>query len=447
LANSDGIDLMTDKLSVENFDKGQAVAPAPQKLSTFDWLSEKATELKSEASHYLADKSNRQMAIEGATLAVGLAASAILHVNLTKSGKFLEGLVAGNAETAAAIGEDFRALAGKATDVIHGTAFDKLITSNATRVESVASASSEPLFDGGFTLPRHVTPHFVSRVPPPVIRTRLLPHPDDPQYDLIVAHRLNLRLDLAEDNAIGIMHPRFRNGAKQIQMLKSLDRNLSLYGNNESGVGVLEYERLPSVRPYFRHADSVVRIKVSGGGLGIGTGTLISKDGLIATAAHVVPLDRKIMVDTIKGQFEARIVARKLDAYSDKAAIQLVGVPKDISFPVPPMSSAELKSGMRAAAVGHAQGLSGKFASIGRYLEDTNFDYVNFKGTHHTFALDSIMEGYSGGPIFDANGNFAVISTNMFKRTDGVFANINRGTITGDRIEDLLALIEEQKRA
>jgi S1-C subfamily serine protease len=428
---------------VESFDKSQK-APALKYSSTFDWVNEKATELKVEARHYLADKSNRQILAEGASLAVGLAASAMLHVNLVKSAKLLEGLVAGHAETAA-VGGEFKALAGKASDAIHGTAFDKLIPSTANRIEPSASSPSEALFEGGFTLPRHVSPHFVARVPPPVIKTRLLPHPDDPQYDRIVAHRLNLRLDLAEDNTLGILHPRLRNGAKQMSMLKSLDHNLSLYGNNESGVGVLEYERLPSVRPYFKHADSVVRIKVSEGALNIGTGTIISKDGLIATAAHVVPYDSKIMVDTIHGQFEANIVVRKLDERSDRAALQLLGVPKDMSFPVPPMSSAVLKKGMKTAAVGHPQGLSGKFASLGQYVEDTNFDTADFKGVRPTFALDTVMKGYSGGPIFDAEGNFAVILTSQFLRKDGQFANRYRGMITGDRIEDLLALIEEQQ--
>jgi len=115
-------------------------------------------------------------------------------------------------------------------------------------------------------------------------------------------------------------------------MMKSLDRNLSLYGNEESGIGILEYERLPSARPYFKNIDSIVQIKFSGDSSGVGSGTLISADGLIATAAHVVPPNRTIIVDTVKGQFEAEVVARRYNAKSDIAAIQLKDVPKNVSL-------------------------------------------------------------------------------------------------------------------
>ena len=229
--------------------------------------------------------------------------------------------------------------------------------------------------------------------------------------------------------------------------MKSPDRTLSLYGNKESGIGVVEYERLPSVRPYFKHADSVVQIKVSGGSNGVGSGTLISEDGLIATAAHVVPPDHIITVHTAHGQFNAQIVVRQLDDEHDRAAIELIGVPQGLKFPVPPMTSLELTAGMRAATVGHPQGLSAKFASLGSYFQDVDYNVADIKGIHPTFIMDTVLPGHSGGPIFDAKGNLAVILTNRIIPIESSWlAKINRGLVTGYRIEDLLDLIKEQRQ-
>ncbi|MDR3614976.1 MAG: serine protease [Candidatus Obscuribacterales bacterium] len=450
---------------MESFDKlSTAAAPAPNRLSTFDWVKEKATELRADARNYLADKSNRQLAVEGVTLATGLAASALLHVNLSKSGKLiagklLEGLIVDQTDTVA-VGGQFRALAGVTKGVSHGTPFEKLLlparnesltfeqapfrVDTSNRFKPASLSSKESLFEDGFTLPKGVNFRSATRKPPNIIITDDLPRIDNPAYDRIVAKRFNLRLDLADENSIGIMHPRFRNGAKQLTMMKSLDRNLSLYGNKESGVGVLEYEHLPSVRPYFKHADSVVQIKFTGKSSGVGTGTLISDRGLIATAAHVVPPGRDIMVDTINGQFKAKIVARSYDEETDMAAIQLIGVPKGLKFPVPTITSAGLTERMRAATIGHPQGLSGKFASVGMYLKDLDFDTA-LKGEHPTFLLDSVMPGNSGGPIFDADGNFAVILTKLFTPEKGSeYAKLNRAMVTGERVEDLLALLKQE---
>jgi len=76
---------------LENFDQSHS-APASKTLSTFDWVSEKAAELKAQTRTALANKDNRQMAVEGVTLAAGLAASALLHINLSKSPALLKEL-------------------------------------------------------------------------------------------------------------------------------------------------------------------------------------------------------------------------------------------------------------------------------------------------------------------------------------------------------------------
>jgi S1-C subfamily serine protease len=444
---------------LESFDK-QPAAPAPQKRSTFDWVSEKASELKKEASHYLADKDNRQIAIEGVTLAAGLAASALLHVNLSKSGKLLEGLVAGRAETKIATGQ-FHSIAAEANAVARNAAFDKLVLAthnehlNFTEVTSeaptrpllkpAAYSSTETLAEGGFKLPEDVKFSSAIEKPPNIIITEGLPSPTDHDFDEVVAKRFNINLNLATENSIGILHPRFRNGAKQLTMMKSLDRNLSLYGNNESGVGVLEYERRPNVRPYFKNADSVVQIIFSNGDAGVGTGTFISEKGLIATAAHVVPPYRDILVKTTYGQYKADLVARKYDAEFDMAAIQLRGVPEGLTFPVPNMTSAELVPHFRAATIGHPQGLSGRFASVGSYLNDLDYD-GEMQGLHPTFLMDSVMPGNSGGPIFDREGNFAVILTKLFTPEESSkYAKINRALVTGNRIEQLMDFLKEQE--
>ena len=79
------------------------------------------------------------------------------------------------------------------------------------------------------------------------------------------------------------------------------------------------------------------------------------------------------------------------------------------------------------------------------YLKDLDYS-GDIKGVHPTFLLDSVMPGNSGGPNFDAEGNFAVILSKLFTpEAESKYAKTNRAIVTGNRIEELLALIEEQK--
>jgi S1-C subfamily serine protease len=426
---------------LDSFDKSIST-PASERLSTFDWVSEKAAELKAQARTALANRGNRQLAVEGATFAAGLAASAVLHVNLSKSVSVVEGIVAGHTEEAT-----IKTILGQSRTVANDHLVLPETPFKSSRIDAVQPASlpspREPLFDGGFTLPEGVSFASATKVAPFMFVTRGLPDIADPLvFDQTVAKRLGLTLESADSNSIGIMHPRFRNGAKQLAMRKSPERDLSLYGNEESGIGVLEYERLPSARSYFKYVDAVVQIKSIGATTRVGGGTLISSDGLIATAAHVVPLDSKIIVDTVKGQFEADVVVRRHDGKFDIAAIQLKGVPENIAFTVPTITSAELTKGARVAMVGHPQGLSQRFASLGSYQGPLNIRRNNM---HPSFKLDAVMPGSSGGPIFDAEGNLAVIATRINRPANNRSTRLqNRATAKGEYIEDLLKLIELQ---
>ncbi len=141
----------------------------------------------------------------------------------------------------------------------------------------------------------------------------------------------------------------------------------------------------------------------------VGAGFLLSADGEIATAAHVVSQMRPVIVRLQGGRLmEATVVG--IDDDIDVALLKLAA-PVDIA---PVLGrSADLRPGDWVLAIGEPYGLSqsvsaGVLSGHGRHLADEG----------ETLFLQSdvsLSPGSSGGPLLDGNGR--VVGMNVFRIT------------------------------
>ena len=148
----------------------------------------------------------------------------------------------------------------------------------------------------------------------------------------------------------------------------------------------------------------------------LGSGFIVTKNGLIVTNNHVVENASKITV-RFKDQKKrkAKIVGR--DPQTDIALLQVETKPGDTFTAVKLGDSEKLRVGDWVMAIGNPFGLShtvtaGIVSAKGRVIGSSRFD--NFIQTDA-----SINPGNSGGPLFDLNGNVVGINTAIFSRSGG----------------------------
>lgn len=154
---------------------------------------------------------------------------------------------------------------------------------------------------------------------------------------------------------------------------------------------------------------------------GMGSGVLISADGKVLTAAHVVQTAEQIKVEFLNGQL---IPARVLAAapFADLALLQLASLPNDT--PVARLgNSDQATAGDQIFVVGAPHGI-GHSLAVG-YLSarrTTEQVYENLTALE-TFQIDlAIYQGNSGGPVFNLNGEVIGIVTHVLAQA---------GTTTG----------------
>lgn len=151
---------------------------------------------------------------------------------------------------------------------------------------------------------------------------------------------------------------------------------------------------------------------------GLGTGFLISEDGLILTAAHVVNTADKIWVEFLDGQnIEAKVEYMAIAA--DVASIKLVSRPES---PVVAKlgNSDEVEIGQQIFVIGTPLGLSHSLSSgliSGRHHQNritSNLSYSEF------FQTDAaINQGNSGGPVFTLKGEVIGIASSILTQSGG----------------------------
>ena len=141
---------------------------------------------------------------------------------------------------------------------------------------------------------------------------------------------------------------------------------------------------------------------------GVGSGVLVSADGKVVTAAHVVQTADSVDVEFIGGTvIKARIVAA--DAAADVALLQLERVPPDIA-PARFGDSDKTEVGDQVFIVGAPMGITHSL-TVGHVSarRQSGATYGGLVATELFQTDAAINRGNSGGPMFDLNGNVSHI--------------------------------------
>ncbi len=139
---------------------------------------------------------------------------------------------------------------------------------------------------------------------------------------------------------------------------------------------------------------------------GTGSGVIVSKDGLILTAAHVaVEMNEKVTVIFPNGD-RANGKVLGMDFSRDAAMVQILD---DGIYPFVEMGdSAELEKNDWCIALGHASGFQADRTPpvrLGRVIENNSDAFV--------MSDCALIGGDSGGPLFDLNGRLIGIHSNI----------------------------------
>lgn len=150
---------------------------------------------------------------------------------------------------------------------------------------------------------------------------------------------------------------------------------------------------------------ATVRIEQLGpsgsGGLqgGLGTGFLISGDGEIMTAYHVIDGAELIRVKTLTGKtYRARVTA-----FDNAADVALLKIDTKTALPFLPLASRTARIGERVLAIGNSggdflQARTGRLLRLGARAGQADFPQNTFEMTA------PLAPGDSGGPILNADG-------------------------------------------
>jgi len=151
---------------------------------------------------------------------------------------------------------------------------------------------------------------------------------------------------------------------------------------------------------------------------GIGSGVLISPDGKVLTAAHVVDLATEILVEFAEGgPVRARIVASEPDA--DVSLLQLETVPAG-AVAAGLADSDRARIGDQVFIVGAPYGI-GRTLTVGhlsgRHKPGRVWDRFALAEFLQTDA--AINQGNSGGPMFNMDGEILGIVSHLISRSGG----------------------------
>jgi serine protease Do len=150
----------------------------------------------------------------------------------------------------------------------------------------------------------------------------------------------------------------------------------------------------------------------------VGSGVLVSSDGKVLTAAHVVQIADEITVHFLGGQTEtARVIASEPRA--DLALLQLSHVPAGVQ-PVPMGDSNIVQVGEQVFVVGAPYGIAHSLTVgyvSGRHKPNTIYAEMPLAEFLQTDA--AINQGNSGGPMFNLNGEVIGIVSHIISKSGG----------------------------
>ena len=167
--------------------------------------------------------------------------------------------------------------------------------------------------------------------------------------------------------------------------------------------------------------------QTSGGGQGIGTGFVVSKDGYILTNAHVVSENGQTAQDVTvvfkgSGSQTTKVAGTiaGVDESTDVAVIKVDPSQAPALKPVPLGDSSKVQVGEPVVAIGNPLGLdfsvsSGIVSAVDREMQSPNGSTI--RNGIQTDA--SINPGNSGGPLFDADGNVIGINEQIASQSGG----------------------------
>ena len=151
---------------------------------------------------------------------------------------------------------------------------------------------------------------------------------------------------------------------------------------------------------------------------GTGSGFVVDREGHIVTNNHVVEgADRIVVALSDETSVEAQVVGT--DPATDLAVLS-IDVPGEKLFPVELGSSADLRVGQRAIAIGNPFGLdrtltTGVVSSLGRPLQTSGQRTV-----YDVIQTDAaINPGNSGGPLLDSQGQVIGVNTAIYSPSGG----------------------------
>jgi S1-C subfamily serine protease len=189
-----------------------------------------------------------------------------------------------------------------------------------------------------------------------------------------------------------------------------------------------------NIRVYDKASNAVVSIQV---GQAVGSGSIISADGLILTNAHVVQgtQGQTIRVSLAdRRQFDGRIVGFANNGL-DLALIKLEGAK---GLPTMKISASKARVGQRAFAIGNP---FGKFQGTFTTGIVSRFDAK--EGLIQTDA--AINPGNSGGPLLNSDGELIGVNTAIYASGQNP-GNIGIGfAISIDRIQPFLTSYRQGK--
>jgi S1-C subfamily serine protease len=151
---------------------------------------------------------------------------------------------------------------------------------------------------------------------------------------------------------------------------------------------------------------------------GLGSGVLISDDGKVLTAAHLIQASDFIEVEFLDGtKVSAEVVSSFIAA--DIALLQLNTLPENLS-PVNLGDSDDVSEGSQVFVIGAPYGLSHTL-TVGhisaRHASNSIMNNMQFGEFLQTDA--AINKGNSGGPLFNMNGEVVGIISQIISQSGG----------------------------
>lgn len=151
---------------------------------------------------------------------------------------------------------------------------------------------------------------------------------------------------------------------------------------------------------------------------GLGSGVLISDDGKVLTAAHVIQASDFIEVEFLDGtKVSADVISSFVAA--DIALLQLNTLPENLT-PVSLGDSDDVSEGAQVFVIGAPYGLSHTL-TVGhisaRHAPDTLMNNMQFGEFLQTDA--AINKGNSGGPMFNMDGEIIGIVSQIISKSGG----------------------------